>query len=206
MPRPDAEPRRENATGRPRRQDAAAVKPAGCRAAGGLRRLRERHDAAGTAPRRRPRGWPSQRRGCPRFRIQGRGKPGARRSRTAGAGEGEGGEPMPDAEASPLLPDEAPAENSIEGEPLRTKHSGPAGCRASASCLVRRDGSRRTSWSRAARVGGPRDHSAAARSRLSASSRASRSSSVRSAGHPYAANTASSSRLCARSSHVGRSL
>jgi hypothetical protein len=25
---------------------------------------------------------------------------------------------MPDAEASPLLPDEAPAEDSIEGEPL----------------------------------------------------------------------------------------
>jgi hypothetical protein len=70
--------------------------------------------------------------------MQGRGKPGARRSRIAGAGEGEGGEPMPDAEASPLLPDEAPAENSIEGEPLRKKQSGPAGCRASASCQVAR--------------------------------------------------------------------
>lgn len=63
----------------------------------------------------------SQRRGGPRFRIRGRGKPGARRSRSAGAGEGEGGESMPDAEASPLLPDEAPAENSIEGKPLRRK-------------------------------------------------------------------------------------
>jgi hypothetical protein len=50
---------------------------------------------------------------------------------------------MPDAEASPLLPDEAPAENSIEGEPLRMETSGPSGCRASASCLVRREVSRR---------------------------------------------------------------
>jgi hypothetical protein len=50
---------------------------------------------------------------------------------------------MSDPEASPLLPDEAPAENSIEGEPLRMETSGPASCRASASCLVRRDGSRR---------------------------------------------------------------
>ena len=45
---------------------------------------------AGSARGTRPRGWPSQRRGCPRFRIQGRGKPGARRSRIAGAGEGKG--------------------------------------------------------------------------------------------------------------------
>jgi hypothetical protein len=49
---------------------------------------------------------------------------------------------MPDAEASPLLPNEAPAENSIEGEPLRMKNSGPAGCRPAASCPLRRAGQR----------------------------------------------------------------
>jgi hypothetical protein len=31
---------------------------------------------------------------------------------------------MPDAEASPPFPNEAPAENSIEGEPLRMKNTG----------------------------------------------------------------------------------
>ena len=35
--------------------------------------------------------------------------------RTAGGGDGEGGESMPDAETSPLPPDEPPAETSIEG-------------------------------------------------------------------------------------------
>jgi hypothetical protein len=59
----------------------------------------------------------------------GEGEPGSQRGRTAGAGEGEGGETMPDAEASPPFPNEAAAENSIEGEPLRMKNSGPAGCR-----------------------------------------------------------------------------
>ena len=61
---------------------------------------------------------------------RGEGSRGARRSRTAGAGEGEGGEPTPDAEASTRPPDDAPAENSIEGEPLRLATSGPAECRA----------------------------------------------------------------------------
>jgi hypothetical protein len=63
---------------------------------------------------------------------------------------------MPEAETSPLLPGEAPAENSIEGELLRLKTAGPPGCRASAWCLVRRDGSRRPSWSHAARAEAPR--------------------------------------------------
>ena len=45
----------------------------------------------------------------------------------------------------------------------------------------------------------------ASRSRFNASSRADISPSVTSAGHPYAASTAASSRACASRSQVGRS-
>jgi hypothetical protein len=47
--------------------------------------------------------------------LGGGGSRGRGACRTAGGGEGEGGETMPDAETSPLPPDEPPAENSIEG-------------------------------------------------------------------------------------------
>jgi hypothetical protein len=47
--------------------------------------------------------------------LGGGGSRGRGACRIAGGGEGEGGEPMPDAEASPLPPDEPPAETSIEG-------------------------------------------------------------------------------------------
>jgi hypothetical protein len=48
------------------------------------------------------------------------------------------GEPMPDAEASPLLPDEATAENRIEGETLRMKTTGPGRMPGLRACLMRR--------------------------------------------------------------------
>ena len=47
--------------------------------------------------------------------LRGGGSRGRGERRTAGGGEGEGGESMPDAETSPLPPDEPPAEISIEG-------------------------------------------------------------------------------------------
>ena len=47
--------------------------------------------------------------------LRGGGSRGRGECRTAGGGEGEGGEAMPDAETSPLPPDEPPAEISIEG-------------------------------------------------------------------------------------------
>ena len=47
--------------------------------------------------------------------LGGGGSRGRGECRIAGGGEGEGGEPMPDAEGSPLPPDEPPAEISIEG-------------------------------------------------------------------------------------------
>jgi hypothetical protein len=64
---------------------------------------------------------------------------------------------MPDAEASPLLPNEAPAGNSIKGEPLRMKNNGPAGCRPAASCLfAARHRPLLTNQSRAAQAEGRR--------------------------------------------------
>ena len=47
--------------------------------------------------------------------LRGGGSRGRGECRIAGGGEGEGGESMPDAETSPLPPDEPPAEISIEG-------------------------------------------------------------------------------------------
>ena len=47
--------------------------------------------------------------------LGGGGSRGRGACRIAGGGEGEGGESMPDAETSPLPPDEPPAEISIEG-------------------------------------------------------------------------------------------
>ena len=47
--------------------------------------------------------------------LGGGGSRGRGECRIAGGGEGEGGESMPDAETSPLPPDEPPAEISIEG-------------------------------------------------------------------------------------------
>jgi len=47
--------------------------------------------------------------------LGGGGSRGRGACRIAGGGEGEGGESMPDAETSPLPPDEPPAETSIEG-------------------------------------------------------------------------------------------
>jgi hypothetical protein len=47
--------------------------------------------------------------------LGGGGSRGRGECRIAGGGEGEGGESMPDAETSPLTPDELPAETSIEG-------------------------------------------------------------------------------------------
>jgi len=47
--------------------------------------------------------------------LGGGGSRGRGECRIAGGGEGEGGETMPDAEMSPLPPDEPPAGNSIEG-------------------------------------------------------------------------------------------
>ena len=47
--------------------------------------------------------------------LRGGGSRGRGACRIAGGGEGEGGESMPDAETSPLPPDEPPAETSIEG-------------------------------------------------------------------------------------------
>jgi hypothetical protein len=64
--------------------------------------------------------------GMPSIPHPGEREAGSAAKPHRGAGEGEGGEPMPHAEASPLLPDEAPAENSIEGEPLRLEDFGPA--------------------------------------------------------------------------------
>ncbi|GDX11823.1 hypothetical protein LBMAG57_35950 [Verrucomicrobiota bacterium] len=40
---------------------------------------------------------------------------GAAHAASRGAARGEGGESMPDAETSPIPPDEPPAETSIEG-------------------------------------------------------------------------------------------
>lgn len=48
--------------------------------------------------------------------LRGGGSRGRGACRTAGGGEGEGGETMPDAETSPLHPDEPPAAISIEGK------------------------------------------------------------------------------------------
>jgi hypothetical protein len=47
--------------------------------------------------------------------LGGGGSRGRGECRIAGGGEGEGGESMLDAEASPLPPDEPPADISIEG-------------------------------------------------------------------------------------------
>jgi hypothetical protein len=47
--------------------------------------------------------------------LRGGGSRGRGECRIAGGGEGEGGESMPDAETSPLHPDEPPAVTSIEG-------------------------------------------------------------------------------------------
>jgi hypothetical protein len=83
---------------------------AGCRRQGWQDAFWQPLAAAPLAARCGPR-----RRGCPRFRYGGGGSRGRGECRIAGGGEGEGGETMPDAEASPLPPDEPPAEMSIEG-------------------------------------------------------------------------------------------
>ena len=79
------------------------MKLARCLDAGGNRRLDQPHDAAISGG------------DALDSALGGGGSRGRGECRIAGGGEGEGGETMPDAEASPLHPDEPPAENSIEG-------------------------------------------------------------------------------------------
>jgi hypothetical protein len=73
--------------------------------------------------------------------LGGGGSRGRGECRIAGGGEGEGGETMPDAEASPLHPDEPPRREQHRGL-AAAQLSGRAGCPTSLLLSSRHDGSR----------------------------------------------------------------